>query len=165
MLVCGTFDSFATTCQHTESSSRGGASFMPQKTEKSLLFQNTQMRLAQCAWEGHWAEFEPARLILTDSMAVARQSKTRNRSRGSTWVYDDQAKTIYLISARAGASCTKLMGGRLGHVSICLADPGRFYCRDKTGPNTDFCKIPEKQLVWTCQACPSTVTATNMRFA
>ena len=62
------------------------------------------------------------------------------------------------ISAHAGASCTTLMGGRLGHVSARLADPGRFYGRGKTCPNADFCKIrsPQRKLVWTCQAGPST---------
>ena len=96
-------------------------------------------------------------MILADSTAVARQNSTRFRSRGSTWV-PDQTKKKYPISAHAGASCTTRMGGRLGQVSACLADPGRFYGRGKTGPNTDFCKnqVPEKQLVWTCQAGPST---------
>jgi hypothetical protein len=65
------------------------------------------MRLAQCAWEGHWTEFEPARMILTDSTAVARQSKTRNRSKGSTWVYDQTKKYIRFQHTRV----------RLGHRS------------------------------------------------
>jgi hypothetical protein len=32
------------------------------------------------------------------------------------------------------------MEERLGHVSVCLDDPGRFHIRGKTGPNTDFIK-------------------------
>ena len=123
----------------------------------SLRFQHTRVRLAQCALEGHWTEFEPARMILADSTAVARQSKTRYRSRGSTRVHH-QTKTKYPISAHAGASCTTRMGGRLGHVSVCLEDPGRFYGSGKTGPNTDVLqnRLPEKQRVWTWQAGPST---------
>ena len=32
------------------------------------------------------------------------------------------------------------MGGRLGNVLAFLEEPGRFYGRGKTGPNTDFLK-------------------------
>jgi hypothetical protein len=54
-----------------------------------------------------------------------------------------RSKNNYPFSARAGASCTTMrVGGRLGHVLVCVdsEDPGRFYCRGKTGPNTDFLK-------------------------
>ena len=34
------------------------------------------MRLTQCAWEGDWAKFGPAWMILADSTAVARQVQT-----------------------------------------------------------------------------------------
>ena len=135
---------------------RGGHLWYPRTLTMSLRFQHTRVSLAQCAWEGHWAECDPARMIMGDSTAVARQSKTRNRSRGSTWVYD-QTKKIYPISAQAGVSCRTLMGGRLGHVSACLADPGRFYGRGKTGPNTDFCKIryPKNSLSGPAKRAPA----------
>jgi hypothetical protein len=97
-------------------------------------------------------------MILTDSTAVARQYNTRNRSRGSTWMYD-QTKKKKSISAHAGASCTTLMEGRLGHILACLADPGRFYGRGKAGPNTDFCKIrsPKNSLSGPAKRAPSPV--------
>jgi hypothetical protein len=98
------------------------------------------MPLVQCAREGDGAKFEPARMILADSTAVATQTKTQNRSRGSSLAHP-QTKTNDLISAHADASGTMLMGGRLGHVPACLEDPGRFYGRGRTGPNTDFLKI------------------------
>ena len=134
----------------------GGHLWCPRKLKMSVRFQHTRVRPVHCAREGHWAKFEPARMILADSTAVARQNFTRFRSRGSTWV-PDQTKKIYPISAHAGASCTTRMGGRLGHVSACLADPGRFYGRGKTGPNTDFCKIrsPKNSLSGPAKRAPA----------
>ena len=64
------------------------------KLKMSVCFQHTRVRPVQCAWEGHWAKFEPARMILSDSTAVARQNFTRFRSRGSTWVQDQTKKNI-----------------------------------------------------------------------
>jgi hypothetical protein len=128
----------------------------PRKLKWSLRFQNTRERLAQCAWEDHWTGFEPAPMILADSTAVARQSTTRNRSGGSTWGHH-QTKFCHPISAHAGASCTTLMGGRLGHVLACLVDAGRFYGRGKTGPNADFCKIrsPKNSLSGPAKRAPA----------
>jgi hypothetical protein len=127
----------------------------------SIRFQHTRMRLVQCAWEGHWAECEPARMILADSTAVARQYKTRNRSRGSTWVHD-QTKKINPISAHEGASCTTRMGlddGRaigprlgLSGGSWLILPPWQDRSQHRFLQN----QVPEKQLVWTCQAGPST---------
>ena len=135
---------------------RGGHLWGPRKLELSLRFRHTRVHLAQCAWEGHWTGFEPAPMILADSTAVARQSTTRNRSGGSTWGHH-QTKFCCPISAPVGASCTTLMGGRLGHVLACLADPGRFYGRGKTGPNTDFCKIryPKNSLSGPAKRAPA----------
>ncbi len=45
------------------------------------------------------------------------------------------------VSVHADASCTMRSEGRLGQVWACLDEPGRFYGRGKTGPNTDFLKI------------------------
>ncbi len=135
---------------------RAGHLWCPRKLKMSLRFQHTRVRLAQCAWECHWAECEPARMILADSTAVASQSITLIRSRGSTWVHH-QTKRIYPISAHAGASCTTLIGGRLGHVSACLVDPGRFYGRGKTCPNADFRKIrsPKNSLCGPAKRAPA----------
>ena len=55
---------------------RGGHLWCPRKLELSLRFRHTRVRLAQCAWEGHWTGFEPAPMILADSTAVARQVPT-----------------------------------------------------------------------------------------
>ena len=55
-----------------------------------------------------------------------------------------QAIHKYLISAHASGSCTMLVGGLMGNVLACLDDPGRFYNRGNTRPNTDFStKIPK----------------------
>ena len=40
----------------------------------SIQFQHTRTRLVQRAWEGDWAKFEPAWMILADSTAVAGQT-------------------------------------------------------------------------------------------
>ena len=41
--------------------------WFPRKFKMSPQLQHTRMSLAQCVCEGHWAEFEPARMILADS--------------------------------------------------------------------------------------------------
>jgi hypothetical protein len=55
-----------------------------------------------------------------------------------------QAINKHLISAHAIVYCTMLVGGRLGKVSAPPEDPGRFYGRGKTGPNTDFSRENQK---------------------
>ncbi len=90
--------------------------------------------------EGGYSKFEPAQMILADSTAAASQNKTQNRSRGSSWMRKNKS----LIWALAGASCTMLVGGRLGHVWACMECHGLFYRRGNTGPNTDF--IPKNRV-------------------
>jgi hypothetical protein len=48
-----------------------------------------------------------------------------------------QAINKHLISAHAIVSCTMLVEGQLGKVLAWREDPGSFYGRGKTGPNTD----------------------------
>ena len=52
-----------------------------------------------------------------------------------------QAINKHLISAHAIVSCTMLVEEQLGHVLAPPEDPGRFYGRGKTGPNTDFFSV------------------------
>ena len=68
---------------------QGGHLWCTTDLKISARFQHTRMRLVQCAWEGDWAKFEPARMILADSMAVARQVQTpifSNRAPGNQLV-------------------------------------------------------------------------------
>ena len=138
-MVYGTFELLPATWLPFENSSRVHL-WCPRKLKISIRFQFTRMHLVQCTEKSHWTTFELARMILADATAVARQSKTRIRPRGSTWVHH-QTKTMYLFSAHAGSSCTICVAGSLGHVLVCLADPSRFYGRGKTGLKPDFCKI------------------------
>jgi hypothetical protein len=68
---------------------QGGHVWCTTDLKISARFQHTRMHLVQCAWEGDWAKFEPARMILADSMAVARQVQTpifSNRAPGNQLV-------------------------------------------------------------------------------
>jgi hypothetical protein len=51
---------------------------------------------------------------------------SKNWSGGSTWEHQN-TQNVRLFSARAGASCTMRVGGRVIQVWACLDDPGRFY--------------------------------------
>jgi hypothetical protein len=53
----------------------------------------------------------------------------------STWEHQN-TQNMLLISARAGASCTMQLVGRMTQVWACLDDPGRFYDRGNMEPNT-----------------------------
>ena len=60
---------------------------------------------------------------------------SKNWARGSTWEHQN-TQNMLLISARAGASCTMQLVGRVTQVWACLDDPGRFYDRGNMEPNT-----------------------------
>ena len=96
-------------------------------------------------------------MILADSTAVARQNFTRFRSRGSTWVQDQTKKEIsdfstcgcllYNAHGRAIGPRLGLSGG-----SWPILRPWQDRSQHRFLQN----QVPEKQLVWTCQAGPST---------
>ena len=102
----------------------------------TLQRQHTLMRPVQCGWKGVSAKFEPAWMILDDSTAVARRTKTQNCWRGAS-LMPPHAKNKCLIYANVIVSGTSIAGGQLGQVLACPEYPGRFYGRGKTGPDTD----------------------------
>ena len=64
-----------------------------------------------------------------------------------------QAINRSLISVHANVSCTMIVGGRLGKVSVPLEDTGRFYGRGQTGKFGDAVVVSVPQWSNTCNTC------------
>ena len=116
---------------------QGGHLWSPTRLKTSLQFQNTRNLRVQCEWEGDWAKFEPAWVILDHSTAVARHDKTQKCWRGSCLTLQ-QTENKWFISENLIVSCTTHVVERFSRVWDCLEDPGPFYCCGKTCPNADF---------------------------